>query len=140
MRRSLPLLAAPFLAAALPIAALADMQPGQYRTTVTSDIPGDKTEVQTHCVTQKDIDSGLTEMGVQKSSECKVADFKKTSSSVSYRVTCGGANGGVGEQKVAGTFSSDGFDLAMQFQLEPKGKPNTIHMVGKRIGACKEKK
>ena len=138
MRRSFVPLAVALLAA-LPCASLADMQPGQYRTVVSSDIQGDKQETQTHCVTQKDIDSGLTEMGVQKSSECKVKDFKKTSSAVSYRVDCGQAMGGIGQQKVDGTFSSDAFDLKMQIQIEPQGKPNTIHMVGKRIGACKEK-
>lgn len=138
MRRSFAPLAVALLAG-LPCAALADMQPGQYRTAVSSDIPGDKQETQTHCVTQKDIDSGLTEMGVQKSSECKVKDFRKTSSAVSYRVDCGKAMGGIGQQKVDGTFSNDAFDLKMQIQIEPQGKPNTIHMVGRRIGACKEK-
>ena len=136
MRRSLPALAAALLASALPLAALADMQPGQYKTTVTSDLQGDKQETQTHCVTQKDVDSGLSEMGIAKGDECKVVDFKKTSSSMSYRVQC---PGGVGEQRVAATFSNDSFDMKMQFQLDPKGKPNTIHMVGKRIGACQGK-
>ena len=55
------------------------------------------------------------------------------------RVDCGKAMGGIGQQKVDGTFSNDAFDLKMQIQIEPQGKPNTIHMVGKRIGACKEK-
>ena len=132
-------LATAALLASLPVAALADMQPGQYRTVVTSDIKDDKPQDQAHCVTQKDIDSGLTEMGVQKDSQCKVKDFRKTSSTVSYRVDCGQAMGGLGQQKVDGTFSNDAFDLKMQIQIEPQGKPNTIHMVGKRIGACKEK-
>jgi hypothetical protein len=43
MHVSLPAFAAGLLAAALPCAALAaDMQPGQYKTQVTSDIPGEK--------------------------------------------------------------------------------------------------
>ena len=120
--------------AALPLAAAADdMQPGQYKVTSTSDIPGDKPSNDTHCITQKDIDSGLSEMGIQKSSECKVADFKKTAGSVSYRVVCGSD---IGSQRVAGTFSRDAFDLKMEIQLEPKARPNNIRLAGKRIGAC----
>jgi len=133
------------LAASLALLALsgatlaADLQPGQYLSTVTSDIPGDKPQKpESHCVTQKDIDSGLSEMGIAKDSSCKVKDFKKTSSSVSYRVDCGDAMGGVGQQKVDGTFSNDSFDLRMQIQIEPGKKPNTIRIAGKRTGACKK--
>ena len=124
----------------LPPAALAaDLQPGQYLSSATSDIPGDKPQKpESHCITQKDIDSGLTEMGVAKDSSCKVKDFRKTSSSVSYRVDCGDAMGGVGQQKVDGTFTSDSFDLKMQIQLEPGKKPNNIRITGKRTGACKK--
>jgi len=113
----------------------ADLQPGQYKTQATSDIPGDKPESQTQCVTQKDIDSGLTEKGVQMGSGCKLADFKRGSGSVSYRVVCNGAEA----QKVSGTFSGDRFDLKMQVQIEPGKKPNTINITGQRIGACSKK-
>jgi len=130
-------LAATVLLAALPFAAVADMQPGQYLSTVTSDIPGDKPQKpESHCVTQKDIDSGLTELGVAKDSSCKVKDFKKTSSTVSYRFDCGP---GIGQQKIDGTFSNDSFDLRMQLQLEPGKNPNTIRITGKRTGACQGK-
>jgi len=129
-------LAATILAAALPVAALADdMQPGQYRTTVTSDIPGDKPNTDSHCVTQKDIDSGLQNIGAEKDPGCKTLDFKRGPGSVSYRVACTG-EGQPPATQVAGTFTRDSFDMKIQMQIEPKGKPNTIRMIGKRTGAC----
>ena len=133
------LLASAVLLALLPAAAAAeDLQPGQYQTTITSDIPGDKTKTDSHCVTQKDVDSGLTQLGVEKEQGCKTHDFKRGPGSVSYRVVCGsGAESN--SMQMAGTFTRDTFDMKMQMQLEPKAKPNTIHMVGKRIGACSGK-
>ena len=75
-------LAATLLLAALPAAAADDLQPGQYKTTISSDPP----------MTQ-----------------------------------------------VAGPFTRDSFDMKIQMQLEPKGKPNAIRMFGKRIGPCAAK-
>ena len=133
------LLVSALLAALVPAAAAAeDLQPGQYRATVTSDIPGDKPNTDTHCVTQKDIDSGLQNMGAEKDPSCKTLDFKRAPGSVSYRMVCTG-NGQPPTTEVAGTFTRDSFDMKIQMQVEPKGKPNTIRMVGKRIGACSGK-
>jgi hypothetical protein len=130
------LLASAILAALVPAAAAAeDLQPGQYRATVTSDIPGDKPNTDTHCVTQKDIDSGLQNVGSEKDPSCKTLDFKRGPGSVSYRMVCTG-NGQPPTTQVAGTFTRDTFDMKIQMQVEPKGKPNNIRMVGKRIGAC----
>ena len=136
------LFASAILAALVPASAAAaaeDLQPGQYQTTITSDIPGDKTQTDSHCVTQKDIDSGLKQLGGEKEDpNCKTRDFKRGPGSVSYRTVC--ENGGVSNSmQMAGTFTRDTFDMKMQMQLDPKGKPNTIRMVGKRIGACTRK-
>ena len=130
------LLVPAILVALVPAAAAAeDLQPGQYQTTITSDIPGDKTKTDSHCVTQKDVDSGMTQLGVEKEQGCKTRDFKRGPGSVSYRVVCE-SGGQSNSMQMAGTFTRDTFDMKMQMQLDPKGKPNTIRMVGKRIGAC----
>jgi hypothetical protein len=136
MRLPLSLAASFALVAFASTAHAADLQPGQYKTQVTSDIPGDKPQSQTQCITQKDIDSGLSEKGVQKGSGCKIADFNRGSGSVSYRVMCNGAEA----QKVSGTFSGDHFDLKMQVQIEPGKKPNTVNITGQRTGACSKQK
>ena len=129
------LAAAALLPAALAAAAAGDLQPGQYQTTISSDIPGDKPHTDAHCVTQKDIDSGLQNIGSEKDPSCKTLDFKRAPGSVSYRMACTG-NGQPPMTQVAGTFTRDSFDMKIQMQLEPNGKPNAIRMVGKRIGAC----
>ena len=122
---------------ALPVAALADdLQPGLYTMTATTDLAGDKPSTETKCITKKDIDSGLTQLGIQKESGCKVADFKRGPNAVSYRVVCE-EDGQKQTSEVAAKFTSDTVDFRMQFQLDPKARPNTMRIVGKRVGACK---
>ena len=121
---------------ALPACAMADMmQPGMYSTTVES--PGEKPEKKTQCITQKDIDEGLSGLGGQRNASCKVLDMKRGSSSVSYQTAC--ADSGVKvSTRVNGTFSRDSFDmtLAMSVNADP---PMKIHMTGRRVGACSGK-
>ena len=129
MRRVIVLAAA----LALPAYAAADMmQPGMYRTTVES--PGEKTEKDEQCITQKDIDEGLS--GLNRDESCKVLDMKRGPSSVSYRTACGNKDMKVASQ-VNGTFTRDSFDMNLAVTVNADA-PVKIHMVGKRIGACKE--
>jgi len=130
MKRALLLAAA----LALPAYAMADtMQPGLYRTHTES--PGEKPENGEQCITQKDIDEGLSGMGADKDESCKVQDLKRTSSSASYRSACSG-NGMNVTMQANINFASDSFDMNLVMTV---GKETTkIHMTGKRIGPCSE--
>jgi hypothetical protein len=127
------------LAAALtasPLVTAADLQPGKYR--ITGKLEGipenEQTKPEDKCVTQKDIDSGLTQLGVQEDNKsCKVSDFKRSAGTISYRTTC---KEGVVDlmTDVKGTFAADRFDLRMVIKA---GKESNILLVsGKRLGAC----
>jgi len=129
--RRLVLLAA---ALVLPAFAMAEaMQPGLYRGTVES--PGEKPEKKEDCVTQKDIDEGLSGLNADMGSGCKVQDMKRGPSSVSFRTVCAG-DGVKATTQVNGTFTRDSFDMnfAMTINADP---PIKFHITGKRIGECK---
>ena len=130
--RHAPLPAA-LLALALAFPALADtMQPGLYRaTTVTA---GEKPETSEECITQKDIDDGLSGLGASGDASCKVHDFKRGANQVSYRNVCN-ANGVNMTSQVLIKFTRDAFD--MNLGMTVAGEKTDIHVTGKRVGACK---
>lgn len=126
--------------AVLPVAAVAqDMQPGKYRTTLTTDLPAMKGKATTDedCITAKDIAGGLSKLGVEKDTDCKVSDFKRLPGRVSYRIACvedGIASTGSAE----GTFTADSFDFRFLIQSPMTGgKPVASRMTGKRVGNCR---
>jgi hypothetical protein len=129
MRRSILFVAA----LALPAFAAAEtLQPGLYRSTSVS--PGEKPETSEDCVTQKDIDEGLSGLGAGKDASCKVQDLKRGASSVSYRTVCSSNGMNIASQvKVA--FTRDTFD--MDLAMTVAGETQKIHVKGKRIGACR---
>ena len=117
----------------LPAGAMAEaMQPGLYRGTVES--PGEKPEKKEDCITQKDIDEGLSGLNADTGASCKVQDMRRGPSSVSYRTVCAG-DGAKATTQVSGTFTRDSFDMnfAMTINADP---PVKFHITGKRIGEC----
>ncbi len=126
------------LAACSLAASAQEMQPGRYRTSVTSDLPALKgrTVTDEDCITAKDIADGLTRAGVEKDAECKVADFKRSPGKVSYKLACT-EDGQKSAGDVTGTMTVDGFDF--RFALagpQTGGRPVVTRVVGKRLGAC----
>jgi hypothetical protein len=118
---------------ALPALAHAEtMQPGMYRS--TSVVPGEKPETSEECVTQKDIDDGLSALGASRDASCKVQDFKRGGNHVSYRTVCA-ANGMNVTSDVKVAFTRDTFD--MNLAMTVAGETTKIHVAGKRIGPCK---
>jgi len=118
---------------ALPVFAVAAaLQPGLYRS--TSQSPGEKPDTSEDCITQKDIDDGLTNFGAAKEENCKVQDLKRGSNSMSYRQVCSG-NGMSATQQVKLSYTSDTY--TMDLTMSMAGQTSTFHVTGKRIGACK---
>ena len=126
--------------AAFPLAAGAqEMQPGRYRTSLTTDLPAMKGRTMTDedCITAKDIADGLTRIGVEKESECKVSDFRRSPGRVSYKLACV-EDGSKSTGTVEGTFAADSFDFRIAMAgPQGGGKPVTTRIAGQRIGACK---
>jgi hypothetical protein len=129
MRLTLPIAA--LLALSLP--ALAEtMQPGLYRATSVS--PVEKPDTSEECITQKDIDDGLSALGASRDGACKVQDFKRGSNDVSYHTVCA-ANGVNVTSDVKVAFTRDSF--RMNLAMNVGGETSKIHVEGKRIGPCK---
>ena len=131
MRRAVLLAAA----LALPAFACAEMlQPGLYRS--TSQSPGEKPDTSEDCVTQKDIDEGLSNLGnPNKDPNCKVQDLKRGSNNLGYRMVCSG-NGMKVTQNVKLRYTRDTYE--MDLAMTAGGESSTFRVTGKRIGACKE--
>jgi hypothetical protein len=128
-----------FALAILPAFAVAqDMQPGKYRTTLTTDLPAMKgrTVSDEDCVTPKDIADGLSKVGIEKDSDCKVSGLQRSPGRVSYRLSCT-EDGQKSSGEVTGTMTADSFDFRfMMASAHTGGKPLATRVQGKRIGAC----
>jgi hypothetical protein len=118
---------------ALSIPALAEtMQPGLYRATTVS--PGEKPETSDECVTQKDIDDGLSALGAARDGSCKVEDINRGANQVSDS-TPWPSKGVNNASQAKITFTRDTFD--MKLAMTVAGEKTDIHVTGKRVGACK---
>ncbi len=133
-----PLLAA--LLACLAVAASAqEMQPGKYRTSVTSDLAAMKgrTITDEDCITAKDITEGLTKVGIEKDTDCKVTGLQRSPGKVSYQLACT-EDGQKSTGEVTGTMGADSFDFRFVMKgPQPGGKAVATRVTGKRIGACR---
>ena len=133
MQRAILLTAALALTAS---AMAADLKPGKYR--IAGKLEGipesEQSKPEDKCVTQKDIDSGLTKLGVEADNKsCKVSDFKRTGGALTYRTTCS-EGGATYTTDVNATFDSDRFDMKMTIRA---GKEtNHLLVSGKRLGNC----
>jgi hypothetical protein len=88
------------------------------------------------CVTQQDINDGLTKVGIEKDSSCKVENFKRSPGKVSFRQVCA-ENGSKSTNDVTGTMSGDAFDFQIISNSAQMGnKSFRTRIVGKRIGNC----
>jgi hypothetical protein len=139
MRYAIVLPAALALASPL-VASADDLQPGKYRQTMTSDMPGagNKPLSGEECITQEDIDSGMSKVGLEQDTECKVLDLKRGAGSVSYRMRCED-EGKVSTAETQGTFTRDSYDFRIVWHAAGSTKSTTMRVVGKRVGACSGK-
>ena len=124
----------------IPLAAQAQaLKPGKYEVTFTSDLPAlaGKPVKEEECLTQKDVDTGFTKLGVDPdNASCKVSDLKRAPGSVSYRITCtAGDRKSTGE--ASATHGTETFDLKIVNRTAQQPAPFTHRKVGKRVGECK---
>jgi hypothetical protein len=116
-----------------------DPRPGKYRSTMKSDMPGmaGKPMVDEDCISKKESDDGLTRLGIEKDTQCKVLDLKRTPGQVSYRLECV-EDGRKSTVQANGKLAADAFDFTLVMTSAQMGpKPVTMNIQGKRIGDCK---
>jgi Protein of unknown function (DUF3617) len=119
------------------IAASQEMQPGLYDSTTALEMTDGKkqTNQDQDCITAKDIADGLTKIGIESDTDCKVQDLVKGSSKITYRMVC--ADGGKKlVSDVVGTFTASSYD----FTIKPASAGalfKSINVKGKRLGVCK---
>lgn len=127
------------LSALMPVFAGAqEMQPGIYATTATMQLPGGapKSFQDKDCITAKDIAGGLTKIGIESDTECKVQSLTKGGGKISYRLLC--EEGGKKQvSDVTGTYTADSFDFAIKTSAAKDVPSRSMRVTGKRIGACK---
>jgi len=116
-----------------------EMQPGKYRTSVTTDLPAMKGRTMTDedCITAKDIADGLSKVGIEKDTDCKVSGLQRSPGKVSYRLACT-EDGQKSTGEVTGTMGTDSFDFRFVMTgPQAGGKAVATRVTGKRIGACR---
>lgn len=116
-----------------------DIRPGRYQTTATMNVAGPmgKPMIDEDCITRKDIEDGLTRVGIEKDSQCKVLGLKRSPGHVSYQLAC--AEDGVKTTgDVKGTMTADSFEFDIVTTAPERGaRPMNLKVKGKRIGECK---
>jgi len=128
-----------FLCVVATTAMAQDPRPGKYRSTMKSDMPGmaGKPMVDEDCISKKEFEDGLTRLGIEKDTQCKVLDLKRAPGQVSYRLECV-EDGRKSTVQANGKLAADAFDFTLVMTNAQMGpKPVTVNIQGKRIGECK---
>ena len=112
-----------------------DITEGQWKLTITIDVPGMPMEMPpvTHmqCLTLQDHVPWKT----QQSDACKLSDSKTKGNTVYWTVTCSAPNASTTKGEV--TYSGNTFEGVMN--IEAAGAPPmTSNIKGKRVGPCKK--
>lgn len=134
------LIASAFLvvAAAAVVYAQNPMRAGQWEVAMQMQMPGmTMPEMKTtQCVTpeqlQKDPASGLPRGTQDRSNACTVSDYKQTGNTVSWKMSCAGAQPVNGEGEL--TFAGDAYTGTMKMQMAQGSM--AMKMSGKRLGDC----
>jgi hypothetical protein len=127
------------------------LRPGQYEIQTALTMPGrasaaPRTKVQ--CVTAEDIKDFSRRFGTRPQQEpCTMADYKQSSSAVSYTQTCAVPDGSRVTMKANFTFPSDETFRALvetsstggqAAAASPLYRGSTITITAKRIGECRK--
>ncbi|MBL8522990.1 MAG: DUF3617 family protein [Betaproteobacteria bacterium] len=114
-----------------------EMQPGLYTSTVTMEMTDGKKQVtdDQDCITPKDIADGLTRIGIEADTDCKIQNFAKDNGRITYRLACED-----GSKKllsdVVGTYTTNSYE----FTIKPASSGVIFKLMsvkGKRLGVCK---
>jgi hypothetical protein len=144
LARTLVTVIAVAIACALPCAAAPAVNPGEWQITAKTEMTGmpmqmpPQTMTFTNCVTpDQPVPTEPKQQG-----QCKVFDIKTEGQAVSWTIEC---NGQEGKMKGSGkiVYTGDTMDGEQKMNVSAgEGMNLTIvmHMSGKRLGPCKEKK
>ena len=137
----------------LPVAAQAQIQPGQWQTTVTiksMDMPdappqiaqmmrsrmaGGKPTQTSYCVTAEQAAKGPQEL-LKQNPSCRFTKFSTANGVIATEMTCA-QNGGTMTARGKGTYTADSFDVSSTAVISGQMSMQvTSNMVGRRIGPC----
>ena len=143
MRTASPLLVAASFAAAVGVHAAGPggMRPGQWETTIQSNMGGAKPFVTRACITAKQLEDpkgALPKMDDAKM-KCEQLDYKVSGSSVSWKLRCTGELAMEGSGQM--TASADSFTGKMDMTMKMQGQTMNMNqtMSGRRLGDCPAK-
>ena len=114
-----------------------EMQPGQYASTNVIEMSnGQKRTFQERdCITAKDIAGGLTKIGLESDSDCKVQNLVKGNGKITYRMICE-EDGKKQVAEVVGTYTANSYEFVIK-AVSPGPGFKAISASGKRLGVCK---
>ncbi len=114
-----------------------EMQPGLYASTTEIELANGKkqTNQDQDCITAKEIADGLTKIGIESDTDCKVQNLVKGSGKVTYRMACED-----GSKKlltdVVGTYTATSYDFTIK-PVSSGAAIKSMSVKGKRLGVCK---
>jgi hypothetical protein len=144
LARTLLTVVAIALTSALPCAAASAVNPGEWQITSTTEMSGMPMDVPpqtmtfTNCVTSDQPVPAQPE----KQKECKLSDLKTEGQTVTWTIEC---NGEQGKMKGFGRIYYEGDSMTGEQTMDVSAGEGMsfkvlMHMTGKRLGPCKEKK
>ena len=129
----------PLLLVLVPLAAAADMEPGNWQLTVSAGVAGAApmpAQTRTQCLKPEDARDPSNVFGPNSDPNCSFSNKNDSGSVFSFTVSCTGAvpvNGSGRVQYGRDTMSAD-----MELHGEASGQKfsTTSHVTGKRLGPC----
>lgn len=110
------------------------MRDGQWELTSTMEMPGMPMEMPPtkikHCFTKEDVSDPKKTINTDKN--CKVTEFKLTSSKATWKMKCTGEQSGTFSGET--TYKKDSYTSNMK--MESEGMTIKMQVKGKRIGDC----
>jgi hypothetical protein len=117
------------------LVALADLQPGNWEITATTEVQGIREPsamVQTRCLTEEEARDPSRIFGASPGARCQFSERNDTGSVYTFRITCEGqaAIRGTGRVRYSAT-TLDG-----ELELKTDQLAATSRITGRRLGAC----
>lgn len=115
--------------------ALADIQPGNWEITATTEVQGIRepsSMVQTRCLTEEEARDPSRIFGASPGARCRFSERNDTGSVYTFRITCEGQGAIRGTGRVR--YSATTLDGELELKTDQLSAASRI--TGRRLGAC----
>ena len=114
------------------------VRPGRWEVTMQMEMPGSPAKMpemkSTQCVTPEQVKDPANSLPSGPGKDCKVSDYKQSGNTVTWKMTCAGAQPSTSTGEL--TFTDDTYTGAMKTNMA--GNEMTMKLAGKRLGDCKK--